>query len=1536
MQLTIIRKNKLNIFTLPNEVSGNYWITDFENGRKINLLNIEATKEGWNLVSNSDAYVVDSKGMMVPYVLLKEYNFYLLKNNYKDEMCYIYCSPVYDNTYKELPIESKVLVGSDESCNICYKLVGMPQRAFTIEKKDKYFYLDIFDATTSVYVNQKRVIQTKRLEYGDIIFIFGLKIIVMRRENHDYLLVNNPNKLLVFDARYVNPVFAPNDEVIDEEELNTESIYNEDNYFYRTPRFYKTLEKYVLDLDVPPTKKEDDKTPAILTIGPMMTMAMTSVVTLIFTLDQMNSGEGDVKSQTRSLVMCGAMLASSLLWPLLTRAYQKISNKLYERKRQKLYKKYIKKKEEEIINELEIQRKSLLENNFTVTGCQDIIRGHNIKLWQRRVNDEDFLTLPVGIGNKPMQVDIKYPEEHFTLEEDNLIGVARALGQKERILNDVPITYSFYDNKATGIIGDNLTTKEFIDRLILQIMANYSYDELKIVLFTSKDNEKDWDYIKILPHNWSNDRTLRFFASSNDEYREIIYNLEKILAERKELNRNNEKCIPHYVIITDSIKSIDNYDFIKNIMSSEVNYGFNIIMLVDKVMALPNECRSFINVSREDCSIYSSVINSEIQKFKIDFSPIEEISNCARELANIPIDIKTEVESSLPDKYEFLEMYQVGKIEQLNSEERWKKNNPILSLQAPVGIGKSGEPIVLDLHEKYHGPHGLIAGTTGSGKSEFIITYILSLAINYNPYEVQVILIDYKGGSLAGAFSNNMYQLPHLAGTITNLDGNELNRSLDSIESEVKRRQKEFNEARDIANESSIDIYKYQKLWREGRLKGKDPIAHLFIISDEFAELKEQQPEFMDKLISVARVGRSLGVHLILATQKPGGVVNAQIWSNTRFRVCLKVQDTADSQEIIKKPDAAYLKKTGRFYLQVGTDEVFTIGQSAWAGGQYYPNTIFKRDVDTSINAINNIGFITTTKDLEVKEEVKSLGEELPNIVKYLSELAAKNNIKIKKLWLDKIPEFIYVDNLIQKYKFEKSPYNINPIIGEYDDPSTQNQFALNVPMSDLGNVIIYGSAGSGKENFLTSLIYSCMVSYTPEEVNFYIVDFGAETLRVFNNSPYVGDIVYLSDDDKFNNLIKMINLEIDSRKEKFAGFGGTYQSYIKESQEKVPNWIIIFNNFESISDNYETLLDEIMKISRDAYKYGIYLVITTSSSNSIRSRLRQNFSLIYALQQNDENEYINILGNVHKKYPAKYKGRGIFKKGDIYEFQTAYVSKENTNDYLREFINNKLKETTYRAKKIPSLPKIVNFETINEYLDNGFDIPIGINKTTLLAQKYNFRKNPINLIGAMEIESTFEFINSFVNEIIYTNYYDLLFINTTENNFSNKNLEGRIYSKNFDELINKLGKYVDDVYKVYEENDFNEEVIKNQKRYMCIVYGTHDFINKLSDETKKIFTELIKKDNQINIISFVMVDTTDILKSYAFDDWFKTGTDSSRGIYIGSGITYQSLFKVSKYDSEDREDISNDYGYVVQTSKLYKVKLLTSFVPDNETENHV
>src|SRR5699024_489069 len=258
-----------------------------------------------------------------------------------------------------------------------------------------------------------------------------------------------------------------------------------------------------------------------------------------------------------------------------------------------------------------------------------------------------------------------------------------------------------------------------------------------------------------------------------------------------------------------------------------------------------------------------------------------------------PLNHVQSLKNSIPESVTFVEMYGIEKVEEFSLAQRWSQNETYKSMAVPLGLRGKDDIVALNLHEKAHGPHGLVAGTTGSGKSEIIQSYILSLAVNFHPHEVAFLLIDYKGGGMANLFKH----LPHLLGTITNLDKAQSLRALASIKAELQKRQRLFGEC-DVNH-----INQYQKLYKEGKVE--EPMPHLFLISDEFAELKAEQPDFMKELVSTARIGRSLGIHLILATQKPTGVVDDQIWSNSKFKLALKVQNESDSKEILKTPDAA-------------------------------------------------------------------------------------------------------------------------------------------------------------------------------------------------------------------------------------------------------------------------------------------------------------------------------------------------------------------------------------------------------------------------------------------------------------------------------------------------------------------------------------------------------------------------------------------------------------------------------------------------------
>ena len=1269
-------KTKIYNFTLPTKVAGNYWITDNDYlGNVRNLINVEEYKGEWKIKSDFETKIMSGE-QEIESAILKDYSLFFLKVNTDNEYVILYCSPSENEDIKWLRLkrEGEILIGNDSKAHINYNYpLVSKQHARLIYNKGSWTIQDL-SSKYGTYVNNIAV-TTKTLQYGDIVFIMGLRIIVMK----DSILINNMANVLrldmnSFDIQY--PIVQQQTEMDNPDEEAIE-FFKEDDYFFRAPRFKTLIEPVNIKIDPPPGKPQEDKTPAIFTVGPMMTMAMMSVSMGYSALSGVIDGTRDLSAALPTLIMSFAMLMTMLLWPMLQKAYQKRQRKKQEKLRQEKYTQYIESKRKNIDTEMKVQRQILIDNYVPLNVTKETIYSKKRNLWEREIEQGDFLDLRLGMGNTELKGTVSFPEEHFSLQDDNLLKEVYKLGAESRTLENVPISLSFVANRITAIIGMAANKQQFIEGLVLQMMAYHSYEDLKIVLFTNEKNESNWEYLKVLPHCWSDDKSIRYFATNLDEAKEVSLALEQEIQARKykdtdgkrELNNlDYTKYKPYYMIITDDYKELRDIDLIKDVCELELNIGFSLIVISPRLVNIPNECRTFISIGDKKSGVFQNELVSNKQKeFTADFDPSLNIYECCKILANIPIDISKE-NQGLPGSLSFLEMYNVGMIDQLNILNRWKSNDPTKSLAAPVGVDKHHELFKLDLHEKFYGPHGLIAGMTGSGKSEFIITYILSMALNYHPYEVQFVLIDYKGGGLTGAFENKEtgIKLPHLAGTITNLDTIEMNRSLASIQSELRKRQRTFNVARDSLNESTIDIYKYQTLYRKGLVK--EPVSHLFIISDEFAELKDQRPEFMDQLISTARIGRSLGVHLILATQKPAGVVNDQIWSNSKFRVCLKVQDKSDSMDMIKCPDAASLKNPGRFYLQVGYNELFALGQAAWAGAQYYPTEKRKKKVDQSVNFIDNLGNNLKTYDVKQNEEViiESKGEEITNIVNYIVTTAREENVSVPQLWLPRIPNVIYVENLRQKYNYKEEKNNINPIIGEYDDPDNQKQNVLTLPISKEGNTIVFGSAGSGKELMLSSIIYSTIVAHDAKEVNFYILDFGAETLTMFRNAPHVGDVVLSTQKEKIENLFKLITQIIEERKKIFVDYNGSYDFYINHGGKQIPLIVVMINNVEGFVDTYPDYEDLMGQITRDCLKYGVVFILSTSGPNTVRYRLRQNFKQNVVLQFNDAGDYGTVISGVRKKEPSKVYGRGLISLDGIYEFQTAYAYKEEKlTDYL-------------------------------------------------------------------------------------------------------------------------------------------------------------------------------------------------------------------------------------------------------------------------------
>ena len=1528
----LIKKTRIYNFSLPNKVTGNYWIKDHERpGNSRNLINVEAEDGKWKIKSDFETKIM-SGNTEIDSAYLKENNLYFLKINTDNEFVILYCSPSFDEKENKLQIirSGDILIGNDVNAHINYTHSLVSKQHAKLNYNDGMWSIQDLNSNYGTYVNNLSI-KSKKLEYGDIIFIMGLKIVVMK----DYIVVNSLGENVKYDSNTFSIIKSVIQNQTELDILEDEAIefYNENDYFFRSPRFKSKIEPVDIIVEEPPAQEKPNEMPTIYVVGPMLTMAMSSMAFGYTAISGVINGTQELSSAMPTLVMSGAMLLSMLVWPSLSSGYQKRQIKKRESLRQEKYTKYLEDKHQEISSQMKIQQQILIDNYLPLDTVKTIIDNKKRNLWEREIKQEDFLDLRLGIGTTELVGNIRFPEQKFMLEEDNLRELVYKVASESRMLVNVPISLSFIRNYVTAIIGEGSQKQKFIEGLILQMIAFHSYEDLKIVLFTNQKNSNLWDYLKVLPHCWNNDKSVRYYATNIDEMKELSLHLEKEFQHRcrhidQTIIRTEEKDYlnfsPYYIIITDDYKMVRDLEIIKDVASQEINYGFSLAIISPRLTNLPNECRTFISIGDQKSGVFENELVSNKQKeFIADYDENLDMHKYCQKLANIPIDIAKE-EKNIPNIVSFLEMYNVGMVEQLNILNRWKTNDPTKSLQVPIGLDKNGEQFKLDLHEKFYGPHGLVAGMTGSGKSELIISYILSMAVNFNPYEASFVLIDYKGGGLAGVFQNkeNGMKLPHLAGTITNLDTIEMNRALSSIQSELRRRQRKFNEARDSLNESTIDIYKYQRLYREGKVK--EPISHLFIISDEFAELKSQQPEFMEQLISTARIGRSLGVHLILATQKPAGVVDDQIWSNSKFKICLKVQDRSDSMDMIKCPDAASLKNPGRFYLQVGYNELFALGQSAWAGSQYYPTEKRKKKVDTAVDFIDNVGTVIKSFDSDANMiQVKSDGEELPNIVKYIVRVAEEENIAIPQLWLDRIPNVIYIESLKKKYDYQIKQNQIELVIGEYDDPDNQRQDILTLPLSEVGNTIIFGSSGSGKELMLSSILYSAITCYNPEEINFYILDFGAETLRMFEKAPQIGGVLNSNDTEKIENLFKLMNGIMEERKRIFADYNGSFNFYNTHSNKRVPLITIIINNYDAFVETYDEYEEVIQQLSREGEKYGIVFILATNSTNAIRYRIRQNFKQNLVLQLNDASDYSDVLQKRTRKEPSKVFGRGLIELDNVYEFQTAYsYQMERMSEFIKVISQRLRKICKVSALRIPVLPESVTIENVEEKIGDLSTVPVGIRKDNLDIATFDFKSESISLITAIDISLEESFLTQLVKLFTKIPYQKVVTIDASKI-FTNNEITENYVNAKFDSIAEVIINNYNKEKEAYESSNYNEEVLQKFSKTTYLIFGVSNFLSRISEENKKNITNVLLNNKELNIDHFVIIENADKLKSFAYDEWYKSSVDSSQGIWLGNGISDQYILKLLSIPRELREEIPDKFGYIVKNGKTTLVKFI-------------
>ncbi len=1298
MKLTLIQQSRVHFLTLPQEITGQYIMTFTRQDRcEEALLIIRPEKGAWLAESGMNACftvngknyrtcVIDRQGICISvYIKATGESALLVSEDDSADM----------TRFHKYSVKGSVVIGRDPDCDIILSNgIAQPYCA-ELTADDKQMSIRSLAEGSLVFVNGER--ETERdLRPGDVVYTSGFSFVC----GHMIIAADKAPLMAIRQGGSIAPYLLP------PEETGGLPHYFDDikskKYIYVAPRFIRQPEGGEIKVSAPPPVHDANSQPAVLSLGPAFTMGMASAATGTFALLNGMSRGAELLTLAPTLVMTGSMVASSLLWPVISKSYTKQRSKKDERRRKAVYLRYLQGVQEKIADGMNNQLQTLRDNNPDINQLTDRIRLSASSLWERSERDGDFLSVCVGYGNIPYDCTIKADLPDMEVNPDILYEEMRRVVSREFTLADAPVTLNLRSDYICGISGDRMKAVSLAHGIILQLAALYSYKDVKLAVIYDKAEKHLWSGVRWLPHTWDDKREARYIASDIEELNALSGALEAELAEADELKKGGKSASEasgrHYVIICASLTLASRTGLLPHIIQKGRYANFTFIAVYPESRLLPKESTAVMRFcgeketydrtgDNEHCLMLRRQ-SSELEMLKpITIQP-QEFAENAVSLADKRLGAE-ESGYDMPDMLTFLDMYGVKTTEELNCLQRWQKHSSVRSLAAPLGVDSRGDLFYLDLHQKAHGPHGLIAGTTGSGKSEFIMTMILSLAVNFSPHDISFLLIDYKGGGMAAAFD----KLPHVAGIITNLDGAAVNRSLISIQSELKRRQALFLEEGKRLGTIIGDIYKYQRLCKEGRISR--PLQHLFIISDEFAELKNQQPEFMSELISAARIGRSLGVHLILATQKPSGVVNDQIWSNSRFKICLKVQERADSMDVIRCPDAAAITQTGRFYLQVGYNEIFEQGQSAWAGAKYEPASDKNAQVNDSIEIIDNAGRVIMQAENEKRlnaEKQKTAADtaeketQIQIITKYIMELCQRENMAADKLWLDPIPAKIYTEELEKKYGFVPEDGVLSVAVGEYDIPQRQEQRLLKLSPQN-GNILVYGSAGSGKEQFLNAYIYGMLSRYSAERTAFYIVDCDSDTLKAFSGYDAVGAVCTAGERDKISNLFSYLMLEMARRKDILSEQNGDFAGYFRTHSD-MPAIQLVIANIGAFSENLD-YDEQLEAIAKDGSKLGIY-VVASQLNSSVIHRLAQNFSQIFCMQLNN-GAYSDVLSSVGRMVPAKVRGRGLLRDEFVSEFQTAYIT---DREDVSAFIRGQAEEIGKRfggvkAKRINVLPEI-------------------------------------------------------------------------------------------------------------------------------------------------------------------------------------------------------------------------------------------------------
>jgi len=896
----------------------------------------------------------------------------------------------------------------------------------------------------------------------------------------------------------------------------------------------------------------------------------------------------------------------------------------------------------------------------------------SVRLWERRLPHDDSLQLVVGYcsqqGHPKLQSEGPIPDE-----------LAAMVAQNCR-LDSVPFEISLDAGRCIGLVGPRSVTLALANSLLIQTTTLHGPADVSVVALLATTAAAEWDWLHWLPHTAGHQVGLntRTIATSAEGCGQLAADL----------------CEKAHSATQTTVVLIDGNDLVTDrhspgrLLLAQGGGPTSGIVIANSVHDLPAACTEVICVTDIDGIVeITQPASGQCQRGVLMAGVSRQTATQAAQALARHHDPEIDItQAAIPSQVSLLRLLGLPQPTAPTIAQRWQSNATGTNLQAVIGSDGDG-PITIDLVTD--GPHALVGGTTGSGKSELLVTLIASLAATTSPTHLNFVLIDYKGGSAFDCCAD----LPHCVGLVTDLDDHLAERALRSLEAELRHRE---HELRRVGASDLIEFYQ----------QGHSTLARLVVVIDEFATLASELPDFVEALVGIAQRGRSLGVHLVLATQRPSGSVSANIKTNTNLRIALRTLDASDSIDVINTPDAAHLGRDqpGRAYIRLGPGELVAF-QSALITGHTTPGA----EADLLVRPV------VCLADAEQHTTMKVVDgpTDLERLTAACTEAAAKLPLP-RRPWIDPLRELVTTHELQKLTSPLGQPHSIP--VGLVDLPSEQRHEPYLWDMGS-GNLVLTGLTGSGTSSALIHTLITAADS-SPSDIHIYGIDYDG-SLAAMEAHPAVGSIIPATDADRQRRLLSLLDAQIRTRR-----------SMDDDQRAALPRIICAIDNFGAFQADLESRKDhaqieQLRRLYAEGSALGVGFVIAADHPSALGRHFLATTPSVVMLRLADPTDYLTY--GIRVSDPATMPaGRGFLSENG-HEIQLGFCDSAQLQQSL-----NQAAPTGLTVPPIGSLPTEVSpaLLGIASAENDMVTIPIGIGETTLQPIAFTLHRGEHALIA--------------------------------------------------------------------------------------------------------------------------------------------------------------------------------------------------------------